>query len=155
VDKPDLVGVHETRVAHHVAAVGEVDRQYGSTAVCNGARSVVVERFIVVRADVAPGECLLQMPVEGGIDRHHVLEVAVDGAVLHHQDFPVPLHDPRLDFPNLLMEQVFVILLSVEGSPAGFPERILGRASPSHVASPEEALASPTISARVYRTISA
>jgi len=45
VNIPHLVGVHEARVAHHVAAVGEVDRQDAAAAVADGGRSVIVKRF--------------------------------------------------------------------------------------------------------------
>ena len=37
VDEADLVGVHEAGIAHHVAAVGEVDGQHRSAAVLHGA----------------------------------------------------------------------------------------------------------------------
>jgi hypothetical protein len=47
---------------------------------------VVVEALVGVGGDVAPGEGLLEVAVELGVDRHHVLEVAVPGAVLDHQD---------------------------------------------------------------------
>ena len=89
--KPDLVGVHEARVAHHVAAVGQVDRQHRAAAVRDGAGTVFVQRGIVVRADVAAGEYVLQVLEERRIDGHHVFEVAVDGAILHHQDLAVAL----------------------------------------------------------------
>ena len=60
---------------------------------------------IVVCADVAAGEALFQVLEEGGIDRHHVLEVAVNGAVLDHQDFAISLDDFGLDFAHLFVEQ--------------------------------------------------
>ena len=37
VDEPDLVRVHEAGVAHHVAAVGEVDGEHRAAAVLDGA----------------------------------------------------------------------------------------------------------------------
>ncbi len=56
VDEADLVGVHEARVAHHVAAVGQVDGEDRAAAVLDGAAAVVVELRVVVGADVAAGE---------------------------------------------------------------------------------------------------
>ena len=50
----------------------------------------------------------------GGVDRHHVFEVAVDGAVLHHQDLAVALDDLGLDLADLLVEQDFVGQLAVD-----------------------------------------
>ena len=51
---------------------------------------------IVVRADVAAGEDVLQVLEERRVDGHHVFEVAVDGAILHHQDLAVALDRPAL-----------------------------------------------------------
>ena len=40
----DLIGVHEARIAHHVAAVGQVDRQHRAAAVLDGRGAVIVQR---------------------------------------------------------------------------------------------------------------
>ena len=114
VDEANLVGVHEARVAHHVAAVGEVDRQHRSAAVQHGRRAVVVQLLVVVRADVAAGEHLFEVLEERGVDRHHVLEVAVNGAILHHQDLPVAFEDRGLDLADLLIQEDADVLLAVE-----------------------------------------
>jgi len=58
VNVANLVGVHETRIAHHVAAVCQVNGENGAAAVANGARTVAVHVFIVVRWDVATGKIL-------------------------------------------------------------------------------------------------
>ena len=89
VDEPDLVRVHEAGVAHHVAAVGEVDGQHRAAAVLDGGAAVVVQLLVVVGPDVAAREHFLEVLEERRVDRHHVLEVAVDGAVLHHEDLAV------------------------------------------------------------------
>ena len=111
---PDLVRVHEAGVAHHVAAVGQVDRQHRAAAVLDRAAAVVVELLVVVGADVAAREHLLEVLEEFGVDRHHVLEVAVNRAILHHQDLAVALEDRRLDLADLLVEQDADVLLAVE-----------------------------------------
>ena len=111
--KADLVGVHEAGVAHHVAAVGQVDGQHRAASVGHGGGAVVVQARVVVRADVAAGEDLFQVAHEGRVDRHHVLEVAVDGAVLHHQDLSVALDDLRLQLADLLVQQDLVGQLAV------------------------------------------
>ena len=135
VDEADLVGVHEARVAHHVAAVGQVDGQHRSAAVQDGGRAVVVQLLVVVRADVAAGEDLLEVLEEVGVDRHHVLEVAVNGAILDHEDLPVALDDRRLDLADLLIQEDLTVLLAVEDvlprlARAGGAERI-GLARPA------------------------
>jgi hypothetical protein len=114
VDEADLVGVHEAGVAHHVAAVGEVDGEHRAAAVGDGGRPVVVQLLVVVGADVAAGEDLFEVLEEGGVDGHHVFEVAVDGAVLDHQDLAVALDDLGLDLADLLVEQDLVGQLAVD-----------------------------------------
>ncbi len=91
MDEAHLVGIHEARVAHHVAAVGEIDRQHRAAPVGDGARTVLVQAGIVVRADVAAGEYVFQVLEERRVDGHHVFEVAVHRAILHHQDLAVAL----------------------------------------------------------------
>ena len=85
----DLVGVHEARIAHHVAAVGQIDGQDGAAAVGDGARPVIVQLLVVVRANVAAREYVFQVLAEGRIDRHQVFEVSVDRALFDHHDFAV------------------------------------------------------------------
>ena len=53
VHEADLVGVHEAGIAHHVAAVGQVDGEDRSSPVLDGAAAVVVQLFVVMSADVA------------------------------------------------------------------------------------------------------
>ena len=114
VDEADLVGVHEAGIAHHVAAVGEVDGEHRAAAVGDGGGAVVVQLLVVVGADVAAGEDLFEVLEEGRVDGHHVFKVAVLGAVLDHQDLAVALDDLGLDFADLLIEQDFVGQLAVE-----------------------------------------
>ncbi len=114
VDEADLVGVHEAGIAHHVAAVGEVDGEDRATTMRHCGRAVVVELLVVVGADVAAGEDLFEMLEEGGVDGHDVFEVAVDGAVLHHEDLAVALDDLGLDLADLLVEEDLVGQLAVD-----------------------------------------
>ncbi len=114
MDEPDLVRVHEARVAHHVAAVGQVHREHRSAPVDHGRAAVIVELLVVVRADVAAGEHLLEVLEEAGVDRHRVFEMPVDGAVLDHDDLSVLLHDGRLDLADLFVEEDRHVLLAVQ-----------------------------------------
>ncbi len=91
--EPDLIGVHEARIAHHVAAVGQIDGQHRSAAVRDGAGAVVVQLFVVVGADVAARENVFQVLEERRIGRHDVFEVAVDRAILDHHDLAVAFDD--------------------------------------------------------------
>ena len=114
MDEADLVGVHEAGIAHHVAAVGQIDGQHRAAAVGDGRGAVVVQLVVVVRLDVAAREDLFQMLEERGVDGHHVFEVAVLGAVLDHQDLAVALDDLGLDLADLLVQQDFVGQLAVD-----------------------------------------
>ena len=49
VDEADLVGVHEAGIAHHIAAVGEVDGEHGAAAVGDGGRAMVVQVLVALR----------------------------------------------------------------------------------------------------------
>ena len=120
VDEADLVRVHEAGIAHHVAAVGQIDRQHRPAAVLDRAAAMVVQLLVVVRLNIAAGKHLLEVLEEVGIHRHHVLEVAVDGAILHHQNLAVALENRRLDLADLLVEQNRDVLLAVEDRLARF-----------------------------------
>src|SRR5215469_16576268 len=120
VDEPDLVGVHKAGIAHHVAAVGEVDGEYRSAAVQHSAAAVMVEFLVVVGADVAAGEDFFQVLEERGVNGHHVFEVAMLGAVLDHEDLAVALDDLGLDFAGLLVHEDFDRQLAVDDLLADF-----------------------------------
>jgi hypothetical protein len=120
VNEADLVGVHEARVAHHVAAVGQVNREHRAAAVLDGAAAVVVQLLVVMRLNVAPRKHLFEMLEEGGVDRHHVLEVTVNGAVLDHHDLAVALVDRGFDLADLFVEQRLERTRAVENGLARF-----------------------------------
>jgi len=50
-----------SRVAHHVAAIGEVDRENRATSVGDGGTTVVVQLLVVVGADVASREDVFEV----------------------------------------------------------------------------------------------
>ena len=64
MDVADLVGVHEARIAHHVAAVRQIDRQDRAAPVFDGTRAVIMQALIVVGTNIAAGKVLLD-PTEG------------------------------------------------------------------------------------------
>ena len=101
----DLVGVHEARIAHHVAAVRQIDGEHAAAAVRDGAGAVVVQLLVVVRANVAAREDVFQVLGERRVDRHQVFELSVDGALLDHHDLAVFLDDVGLDLADLLVAQ--------------------------------------------------
>jgi len=114
VDEADLIGVHEAGIAHHIAAVGEVDSKDRTAAMGHGRGAVVVELLIVVGTHVAAWETFFQMLEEGGVDGHDVFKVAVLGAILDHEDLAVALDNLGLDFAYFFVQQDFVGQLAVE-----------------------------------------
>ena len=114
VDEADLVRVHEARVAHHVAAVGQIDRQDRAATVLDGAAAVVVELLVVVGADVAARKDVLEVLEERRVVRHDVFEVPVQRTILDHQNLAVALDDGGLDLADLLVEQDLVVTLAVD-----------------------------------------
>ena len=76
--------------------------------------------FVIVGADVAAGEDLFQVLEERRVDGHHVFEVAVNGAVLHHQDLAVALDDLGFDLAGLSIVQHVEGSLAIEDLLADF-----------------------------------
>ena len=109
-----LVRVHEAGIAHHVAAIRQIDGQHRSAAVPHRARSVLVQPLVVVRGNIAAGEVLFDPGQEARIDGHQVLVRAVDRTFLHHPDLPIALDDLRLDLPHLFVHQILPVFLSAE-----------------------------------------
>src|SRR5947209_19114947 len=114
MNETNLVGIHETRVAHHVAAVGQVDGQDCAASVLYRAGAMVVQLFIVMGADVASGEDLFEMLEEFHVYGHYVFKVAMDGTVFHHQDLAVALDDLGLDLAHFFVHQYLMRMLAVD-----------------------------------------
>src|SRR5215213_3679266 len=81
-----------SHVAHHVAAVRQVDGEDRPAAVLDGRRAVIVER-LRDRLEVAAWKELLDAGEEVGVDRQRVGEGAVDRARLLDDHVPVALDD--------------------------------------------------------------
>ncbi len=131
----DLVGVHETRIAHHVAPVGQIHRQHRPPAVADRARAVIVQRLVVVGVDVPPRIHGLDVLQKLLVDGHHVLEAPVDGALLDHPDLPVALQDGGFDLAHLLVDEDPVVHFPVQNLLACLNDALgtegVGRARPS------------------------
>ena len=114
VNESDLVRVHEARVAHHIATIGEVDRQHGTASMGDGGRAVIVQLLVVVGGDIAARERILKVLKECRVHCHQVFELTVNGAFLYHEDLAVALNDLGLDFAHLLVAQDLDRHLAVE-----------------------------------------
>jgi hypothetical protein len=105
MDEADLVGIHEARVAHHVAAVGQVDRHDRAASVLHRRGAMRAQRSLE-RRKVAPGKQLLDPRHELRVDRHHIAADAVLVAGLFHQDLAVALDDVGLDLAGATVHQI-------------------------------------------------
>jgi hypothetical protein len=85
----NLVRIHEARIAHHVAAIGQINRQHGATAKFNIRRSMLVNVGIFGGAKVAAEEERFDSFQERRISSHHVCELAMLRASLAHDDTAV------------------------------------------------------------------
>jgi hypothetical protein len=135
VDVADLVRVHETGIAHHVAAIGEIDGEHGAAAILYGGRAVVMQMLVFVGANVAAGENVFQVLGEFRVDRHQVFEMAMLRAVLDHPDFAVAFDDLGLDLAHLFVHQNVDGQVAVENLLANFGDALgtkrIGRTRPA------------------------
>jgi hypothetical protein len=122
VDVADLVGVHEARVAHHVAAVGQVDREHGPPPVLDRRRAVAVHELIAEGLEVTPGEAALDPPAELGVDLDEVLEGSVVGTALPDPDLAVLLVQSRADLADVAVDQLGHVPLPTEDLAAGLDD---------------------------------
>ena len=142
-----LIGVHEARIAHHVAAIGQVDRQHRSPAVLDRRRAVVVQA-VGDRRVVAARKQPLDPRQERRVDREDVGEGAVLRAGLLDDDLAVALEDVRLDLADVLVdEDVRVERLPTGCAPAS-PAHRSGTTSRSCAASPARARCAPALRQR-------
>ena len=120
MDKAHLVGVHEAGIAHHVAAVGEINGQHRPTAMGDGRGAVFVQLVIVVGAHIAARKDFFQMTEKIRVHGHYVFKMAVLGAIFDHQDLAIALDDLRFDLADLFVHQDFVGQLTVNDLLADF-----------------------------------
>ena len=134
VDVADLIGVHEARVAHHVAAVGQVDREHRAAAVLDRRRAVVVQP-VGHGVEITAREQRFDALEERRVDRQRVGERAVNRAGLLDDDLAVALDDGGRDLADVLVDERLDRLFAGEDprarlAHAGRAERI-GRARPA------------------------
>src|SRR5262249_51793790 len=101
----DLVGVHETGVTHHVAAVRQINCEHRAAPVLDGTAPVIVQLLVIVRADVTAREDFLDVLEERRIYSQRVFVTAMGRTVFNHQNVAVTLEDGRLDLADLLIEE--------------------------------------------------
>src|ERR1700730_4198734 len=114
MNEADLISVHETGIAHHVATVRKVNGQDSAAAIFNSARTVVVQFLVTMRIDIATWEHLFDVGKKFYVDGHHVFEVPVYRAIFYHPYFAITLNNLRLDLANLLIDENTNVLLAAQ-----------------------------------------
>ncbi len=114
----DLVRIHEARIAHHVAAVGQIDREHRAAPMFDGRGAVVVQR-VGDGGKIASGKQRFHALQKRRVNRHGVGERTVNRAGLFDDDLAVPLDDMRGDFSGVAADQRFERLLAREDARAG------------------------------------
>src|SRR5262245_10078927 len=101
----NLVRVHETRVAHHVAAIGKVDRENCAPSIADRTVAVIVNSLIAMRSDVPTGKNCFEMPQQLWGDRDYVFTVSMSSAIFNHEDSAVSFEDGGLYFSHAFTEE--------------------------------------------------
>ena len=124
VNVSHLVSVHEAGIAHHVAAVREVNGEDRAAAVANSARTMAVQVFVIVRRNIAAREIPFNPFEEFRVNGHQVFKLAMDGALFHHPDLAIALDNLRFDFADLLVNEVGPIFIAVQNQVARFAHTV-------------------------------
>ena len=103
----NLVRIHEARVAHHVAAVGQIYSQDRAAPKLNVGGSVTVDVRVFGGAKVAAKKQRLDSFQEGGIGGHYVHKLAVFGTGLAHNHLSVLFQNLGLDLARMFIHQRF------------------------------------------------
>ena len=136
MDVAHLVRVHEAGVAHHVAAVGEVDGEHRAPAVLDGGGAVAVDELVPEGAEVtARGTGARSRGRNSAVDRAQVVEGAVLGAGLAHPELVALLVEGGLDLPEVAVHEVGERRAPRSGSACASRSRSAGRASRSRAGS--------------------
>ena len=114
VDVADLVGVHEARVAHHVAAVGQVDGEHRAAAVLDRRAAVLAQRRRRRQEVAARDRAARCAASNAGSMAITSVKVAVLRARLLHDDLAVLLDDLGLDLAGLAVDELAQRALAVE-----------------------------------------
>jgi hypothetical protein len=102
VDITYLIGVHETRIAHHVTAIRKVDSENGPAAKFDGRAAVAVNVLVFGALEVAAKEEALDAPGKVGVRRQYIFKCPMFLASLPHEDAAVFFDDLRLDFSRMV-----------------------------------------------------
>ena len=86
----------------------------------DGARSVVVQLFVVVSTDVAARENIFKMLRKRRVDGHQVFELSMLRAFLDHQDLAIAFDDLGLDLADRFIEEDLVVDFAVDDLLADF-----------------------------------
>ena len=101
----DLIRIHEARIAHHVAAVCQIDRQNRAAAEFDIARAVMMNVLVLGGLEIAAEKERLDPLQKLRVSREHVHKLAVRRARLSHDYLAVLLDDLGLDLARMSVHQ--------------------------------------------------
>ena len=114
MDKAHLVGIHEAGIAHHITAVGQIDREHRTASMLDGTGPVVVQIFVIVSPNIATGKVFLNPAQEFGIDGHQVFKLSVLRTLFDHPHLSITIHNLGLDFTDFLIDEDPIIFFSAQ-----------------------------------------
>jgi hypothetical protein len=100
-----LIGVHKARIAHHVAAVGQIHCQDSAAPELDVGRAMAMNVRVFGGAKVTTEEERFDSFKKSRIGRHHVCELAMFRASLAHDDLAILFQNLCLDFARMLVHQ--------------------------------------------------
>ncbi len=103
----NLIRIHEARVAHHVAAIGQVDSQNCAASKLDIRSAVTMHVFVFGSAEVATKEERLDAPQKLRVSRHHVFKLPMLRTIFAHHDLAIVFYDLSLDLAGMLVHQRF------------------------------------------------
>src|SRR6266576_528858 len=101
----NLIGVHEARVAHHVATIGKIDGEYGASAKLYVGSAVTVDGSVFGSAKITSEEQRFDPFEKCRIGGHHVIKLSVLWTALAHDHLPIFFKYLSLDLPRMLVHQ--------------------------------------------------
>ena len=153
VDVADLVGVHEARIAHHVAAVGQVDGEDGAAAVLDRGGAVIVQRSRR-RPKSRPGKSHSMRFRNAGLIASVSVKVPCIGHVFSMMTLPSRSRMIGPDLADVLVDQRFDRLLAGEDAGPRVSGRRRDRGSRWSAASRAQGLTVPSSSTTAPRPTS-
>jgi hypothetical protein len=98
-----LVRIHEAGITHHVATIGEIDRQDGSATVFDGRVSMTMDVGVFRASKISAKKESFDSPGKVRAGGKHILEGAMFLAHFSHQNSAILFQNVRFDLTRVLV----------------------------------------------------